>query len=379
VLAMAFLLMATTLVAYANGANDNYKGVATLFGSGTTNYRKALYWATGMTFAGSICAFVVGATLVQTFSGKGLVPNEVVADPKFLISVGMGAGLTVLLATRTGIPISTTHSLIGALAGSGFVAIGTQLNWVALGSQFFAPLLLSPLLAMMIILLLYPIVRLLKRVIGIKKNTCICIGEKIIPVGNVALQHGAILSAVEVKSLNVFVDEKSECEARAIDVYQGRFFGIEIQKVVDGFHFLSAGAVSFARGMNDAPKIVALLVVAGILNLRGGLLLVGFAMAIGGLLQAKRVAQTMAYDITPMTPGQGCVSNFITASLVIFASRFGIPVSTTHISCGALFGLGAVTGRAHWKTIGGITSAWVMTLPVAAFFAAFTFFCLKSL
>ena len=72
-----------------------------------------------------------------------------------------------------------------------------------------------------------------------------------------------------------------------------------------------------------------------------------------------------------MNPGQGFVANFVTAALVIGASRLGVPVSTTHVSCGSLFGIGAVTGRAHWGVIGRIVGAWALTLPAAGLLGAF--------
>ena len=129
--------------------------------------------------------------------------------------------------------------------------------------------------------------------------------------------------------------------------------------------------MGFARGLNDTPKIAALLVAgAGLgVSLWASLLVVGLAMAAGGLLAAKKVAVTMSTRITSMNHGQGFTANLITAFLVIFASHLGVPVSTTHVSCGALFGIGAVNGKAKWTTIGGIFSAWVLTLPIAAIMA----------
>ena len=133
------IILATLFVAYTNGANDNFKGVATLFGSGTSDYRKALAWATVTTLAGSLTAFFFATKLVKTFSGKGLVPDALAATPEFLLAVALGASVTILLATVTGIPISTTHSLTGALVGAGLVAIGTGLGFSTLGRNFLFP------------------------------------------------------------------------------------------------------------------------------------------------------------------------------------------------------------------------------------------------
>ena len=99
---MSFLSLAvcvvTVFLAYSNGANDNFKGVSTLFGSGTTDYQRALGWATITTFAGSVSSYFLARGLVNSFSGKGLVPDVVVGDHLFLVSVMLGAAATVFVA-----------------------------------------------------------------------------------------------------------------------------------------------------------------------------------------------------------------------------------------------------------------------------------------
>ncbi|MGR3304327.1 MAG: anion permease [Candidatus Scalindua sp.] len=366
----SLLIIATFFVAYANGANDNFKGVATLLGSATTDYKKALTWATVTTFAGSITAFFFAERLINTFSGKGLIPDSLIIDPNFLLAVAFGASVTILVATWKGIPVSTTHSLTGALVGAGLVSIGMELNFSTLGRSFFLPLLLSPLIAVFLTVVLYSGFRYVRKTLGVKRNMCVCIGKKIIPVPNLAFTNGQTIPDTQLSSLNIFVDKKETCEARAIDRYQGKVLGIEAQEILDALHFISAGAVSFARGLNDTPKIVALSVTAGAFGLKGNIGLVALVMAIGGIMSARKVAQTMSYRITSMNHGQGFSANLITAVLVIFASHLGVPVSTTHVSCGSLFGIGLINGKAHWKTIGRISSAWVLTLPMAALLAA---------
>jgi inorganic phosphate transporter, PiT family len=360
------ILAATIFVAYANGANDNFKGVATLFGSGTTDYRKALAWATVTTLLGSVCAFFWARELVKTFSGKGLVPESLTANPAFMVSVIFGAALTVFIAAKTGIPISTTHSLTGALAGSGFAALGTQLGVSALGKNFFIPLLVSPFMALGLTLALYPIFRWTRRKAGIRKDSCLCVGGKLVEAGSAVAGAGLAVSTIAIPTVDVFVGNKAGCGIEAVEVYSGRMLGVSAQKILDTLHFVSAGAVSFARGLNDTPKIVALAITFGVLGLGWNIGLVAGAMALGGILSAKKVAQTMSQKITKINHGQGFAANLITAFLVIFASRMGVPVSTTHVSCGSLFGIGLANGQARWKVIGGIVGAWVLTLPAAA-------------
>src|SRR5437870_7011108 len=111
------LFLATCFLAYSNGANDNFKGVASLFGSRTSSFRVAIAWATGTTFSGSIASIFFAQTLLTRFSGKGLVPDQIVGSEHFLLAVALAAGVTVMVATLTGFPVSTTHALTGAIMG----------------------------------------------------------------------------------------------------------------------------------------------------------------------------------------------------------------------------------------------------------------------
>src|SRR5262249_33243767 len=142
-------------LAYANGSNDNFKGVATLFGSGTVHYRGALLWATVATLLGSLTAIWLAEKLLSSFSGRGLVSDALTADSRYLAAVARGAGLTVLLATRLGMPVSTTHGLVGALVGAGWAA-GSAIDAYRLGGQFFLPLLVSPVVAVGLTVVCYP-------------------------------------------------------------------------------------------------------------------------------------------------------------------------------------------------------------------------------
>src|SRR6516225_8744417 len=152
-----FLFLATCFLAYSNGANDNFKGVASLFGSRTCTYGTAISWATLTTFAGSIMSIFLAQTLLKKFSGKGIVPDHFAGSEYLLLAVAIGAGVTVTLATLTGFPISTTHALTGAIIGCGLVAVGLEMNFSSLGKGFVLPLLLSPALAMAAAGLLYVI------------------------------------------------------------------------------------------------------------------------------------------------------------------------------------------------------------------------------
>src|SRR6266487_3332233 len=173
---MIFVLVffATCFLAYSNGANDNFKGVASLFGSRTCNYRTAISWATVTTFAGSVMSIFLAQTLLKKFSGKGIVPDHFVGSEYFLLAVAIGAGLTVIIATLTGFPISTTHALTGASIGCGLGAVGARVNFSAFGKGFLLPLLLSPVLAIVVAGSLYVVFHALRVATGTTKKWCIC-------------------------------------------------------------------------------------------------------------------------------------------------------------------------------------------------------------
>lgn len=373
-----FVFAAALFLAYSNGANDNMKGVATLVGTRTLGYKPALALATVATMAGSVVALWLGQELLHAFGGKGLVPDALASGPAFLGAVGLAAATTVILATRLGFPISTTHALTGGLIGAGLMAVGLDVNFGRLLNKFFIPLLISPVLAVGGAVLLYPLFRFLRGKMGVNEETGVFIAAKkrfyaLPPQAQLpdAAKTGtfAISESLAAAVPTLEIGERAALVSR----YDGAVMGIDAQRLLDGLHVLSAASVSFARGLNDTPKIAALLLAANLVGARVGLGAVGLAIAIGGLISARRVAQTMSEKITRMNAGQGFTANLVTAALVIGASRFGVPVSTTHVSCGALFGIGTVNREAKWRTIAHILLAWVITLPVAAALAAVIF------
>jgi PiT family inorganic phosphate transporter len=360
------LVLAACFLAYANGANDNFKGVASLYGSRTTTYRTALVWATVTTFAGSVAAMFLAQSLLAKFSGKGIVPDVLAASNYYLFAVAIGAGATVLIASLAGFPISTTHAITGAILGAGFVAAGSAVNLRSLAGGFFVPLLLSPLLAVLVAAALYCVLHFARLRMGISKQWCVCVGTEVIPVPQFA-SSTALATAAAVQ---VAAGERADCAQR----YVGSYLGISAQTLMDAGHFLSAGVVSFARGLNDTPKIAAMLLVVRGLNIEWGIVAIAVAIAAGGWLGARRVAETMSVKITQMNHGQGFAANIATGLLVILASKYGLPVSTTHVSVGALFGIGLITREANPSVVLGILLSWLLTLPCAAAAAALAFF-----
>ena len=348
------LLLVTLVLAAANGANDNIKGAATLLGSGLVRYRSAIALATVATALGGVVSIYLAHGLLVAFSGKGIVPDGTTTSLPFLLSVGLAAGATVWTATRLGLPVSTTHALLGGLVGAGFAAVpdGVHLN-VALKSMLL-PLLVSPLVAVILSMGVIPWLRR-ARSRAATAAPCVCVEST-----EFALADGSASIAQPALTLGQAGDVACR-PTLAREVY-----AINGVAWVDRLHFASAAAVSFARGINDTPKIAALMVAGGALGAGGASLAVVLAMSIGGLLAASRVADTLAYRVTRMDAGEGLAGNLVTSFLVIVASRFGMPVSTTHVSTGAIFGIALRNGSGHTTVIRNILFAWIATLPLAA-------------
>jgi inorganic phosphate transporter, PiT family len=361
------LFLAAILLCYSNGANHNFKGFATLWGSGATDFDTAKLFATIATVAGAITALYIANDLVASFSGRGLVPNELAGTTSFVFAVALGAGLTVLLATFLGFPISTTHAIIGGLVGAGLAAgfssssIAASVNFTKLGQTFLLPLLLSPLISALSALGLFFVFRkffIRNQIASLDAGACICE-----PPAQVNGVGSAVMTSLIAMPM---IGSSLACvEAGAAPIAT-----VTKRGVLDKLHYASAASICFARGVNDTPKLVALLLAAKTVGLTASFWTVALAMAIGGWLNARKVATTMSKKLVPLNEAQGFTANIVTATLVIFASKLGFPVSTTHVSVGSISGVGFATGNVETRELTRIVLSWVITLPCAATIAA---------
>ena len=361
---MAVVLVGLTLMAaFANGTNDVSKGIATLVGSGVTDYRRALQWGTVCTIAGGITAAFVSRGLVAVFSGKGLLAAEP-AGPSFLVAVALGAIGWVALSTRTGMPVSTTHALAGGLVGAGVAAEGISgVQWAALGSKIGLPLAVSPVAALVLMMGSYPVIRLAFRRFN---RYCVCVERQepvVLGVGSAAALTGPPATRVIAGA---------DCPPAVVARVNA----------MDSLHWLSSGATSFFRGVNDTPKILALGVLAAAaagIEAQWFFGLVALAMGAGSYVAGRRVTETLAGKVTRMAHDDGFAANLVTSVLVGLASLYALPVSTTHVSTGAVTGIGARKADVHWRIVRDMVFAWVVTLPVAAIIAALAYVALNRL
>jgi len=369
---LAFLLVLA--LAYANGTNDVSKAVATLVGSGVTNYRAAILWGTIWTIVGAGASAFIASAMVKTFS-HGLIQTGTTIQPVVALAVLIGAMAWVLFASRTGLPVSTTHALTGAIVGTGLMAFGGEaLIWSAIGKKIALPLLLSPFLALTVSLLLHPGVRLLA---ARWEGACVCV----MPASRalVAIDAGGgTRTLLQTPSFGQPVMAvPSQCNRAGL---QGLVVGL------DTIHWISSGLASFARGINDAPKIVAILLVGATtaawpsllsqLTAFGG---VALAMGLGSYFGGLRVTEVLAEKVTKMNHAEGLSANLTTSSLALVAGTLGLPVSTTHLSSSAIIGIGLLNGlnAVRWTTVRDMVLAWIVTLPAAAFLACIAYLILS--
>lgn len=350
-------------VAVANGANDNGKPVATLIGSGILSMRRGLGLAFWTTLAGALMAAWWSRALLRAFSGQGLVAQGVASQPIFLPAVGLGALVTVALATRMRLPVSTTHALVGGLVGAGLVLGHGFIAWRVLLLNLAGPILLSPVVALA---LAYGVSLLVRgRASAVMQQGCVCAAPHLVPSapGTAALSGPTLLAG-----------SLPECQGD-----NGFVILPPVGKVLRGLHVLSAGAVSFSRGLNDTPKIAALLVPLGFLAGSSPVVTIALAMGVGGWFLARGVARTMSQDIVELDQREpeALGANLTTAFLVLLASRWGLPVSTTHVATGAMAGTGLSHGEFRISTLRNILLAWVATLPLAGAVAALLVLALK--
>lgn len=368
--AFPLVLVLVLALAFANGTNDVSKAIATLVGSGVTHYQTAIIWGTVWTVVGAGLSGVIATAMVKTFR-SGLLSSDVSASPAFAAAVLAGAMAWVLLASRAGLPVSTTHALTGAIVGAGLIAFGNDgLVWSSILNKIVLPLLLSPVLALALSFLLHPATRVLA---GRWEGTCLCL----LPDARAVVSVDARGSTRTIVQTTAFGRPVASVPARC---EQAGLRGLTIG--LDSIHWLSSGLASLARGANDAPKIAAMLLLGSPLGFWVSTDLhvlsftcVALAMGMGSYLGGLRVTEVLAEKVIKMDHTEGLSANLTTSSLVLVSATLGLPVSTTHVSSSAIIGIGLLKGlrAVQWGTVRGMVLAWVVTLPASAVLACLAY------
>jgi len=393
------------------GANDVANAMGTSVGSGAITVKQAIIIAAIFEFAG---AFIAGGNVTSTIR-KGIIdPAPIAANPELLVygmlAALLAAAIWLMIATTRGWPVSTTHSIVGAIVGFGVVGIGMHaVQWGKIG-QIAASWVVSPVLGGFIALLLMLSIRKLilnadnpfksaKRwgpvyifLVGwIVTLVTLFKGLKHLDLHLTGLQSviaatviGVLIALVGRMMINrVKVDEKAD----------RNFHFASVERVFTPMMIFTACAMAFAHGSNDvANGIGPMAAVVSVIDSGGQvqqkatlplwiLILGGTGIVIGLATMGYRVMQTIGTRITELTPTRGYCATLAAATTVVLASKTGLPVSTTHIAVGAVIGVGLARGigAVDLRVIGNIVMSWLITLPAGAILAAGFFFLFKGI
>ena len=403
-------------MAWGIGANDVANAMGTSVGSGALTVKQAILIAIVFEFCG---AYLAGGEVTSTIR-KGILDPSLITDQPDLLVFGMmaallAAGTWLLIASMNGWPVSTTHSIVGALVG--FAAVGISVdavNWGKVGT-IVASWVVSPLLAGTISYALFLSVQKLvldtddpfknaKRYVPLYmffvgfmiamvtllkglKNTGIDmdfgLGSKFLNYLPIAAAVGIVVALLGGWMLSRVKEDLPNT--------QNRFANVENLFAI--LMIFTAAAMAFAHGSNDVANAVGpLAAIASVIGSGGAiasksvlpawvLILGGAGIVVGLATYGFRVMATIGKKITELTPSRGFAAELGAATTVVFASTWGLPISTTHTLVGAVLGVGLARGigALNLKVVGNIFMSWIVTLPAGAGFAILFFFLFKGI
>lgn len=404
-------------MAWGVGANDVANAMGTSVGSKALTVKQAIAIAMVFEFAG---AYLAGGEVTSTIR-KGILEPAMINNSPELLVYGMmaallAAGTWLLIASMMGWPVSTTHSIVGALVG--FAAVGISVdsvNWGKVGT-IVASWVVSPVLAgtisyglfmsvqrlilntqepfknakkyipiyMFAVGFMICMVTLLKGLKHLGIELDLGFGSKFANALPVATVAGIIIALIGKQFLNRVKEEDIPSS--------GNRFG-NVEKVFAILMVFTACAMAFAHGSNDVANAVGpLAAIAGVLSSGGEiasksalpgwiLLLGGGGIVLGLATYGFKVMATIGRKITELTPSRGFAAELGAATTVVLASATGLPISTTHTLVGAVLGVGLARGigALNIRVIGTIFMSWIVTLPAGAGLAIIFFFLFKGI
>jgi len=409
-----FMIMAVIFGFYMTwgiGANDVANAMGTSVGSGAITVKQAIVIAAVFEFAG---AFIAGGTVTKTIR-KGIIdPSSISGTPEILVygmlAALLAAGIWLMIASARGWPVSTTHTIVGAIVGFAVAGIGMDaVNWGKIGS-IVASWLVSPIIGGGIAYMLMMSIRkliintedpfqnakkwgpvyvflvgwIVSLVTLFKGLKHLKLEFSVVESVVVATVFGIIVALIGRYMINkVTVDDEADKE----------FHFASVEKVFLPMMVFTACAMAFAHGSNDvANGIGPLAAVVSIIDSGGNvaqkaglplwiLLLGGTGIVVGLATMGYKVMQTIGTKITELTPTRGYCATLAAAITVVVASKTGLPVSTTQIAVGSVMGVGLARGigALDLRVIGNIVVSWVVTLPAGAILAALFFFLFKAI
>ncbi|RXE47281.1 inorganic phosphate transporter [Chromohalobacter israelensis] len=400
-------------MAWGVGANDVANAMGTSVGSKAITIRQAILIAVVFEFLG---AWLAGGQVTDTIR-KGIIDPALLSDDPQLLIYGMlasllAAGVWLFIASMRGWPVSTTHSIVGAIVGFAVAGLGVDsVGWPKVG-QIAASWVVSPLLAGSIAFVLFKSVQFLI----FENRDPFAAAKRYVP-GYIFLVGFVVAMVTLVKGLSHVGLEMSFGDSLLIAIGIGlvvMVIGILMENRVDrakrqrsnsSFDFNSvervfgvlmmftACAMAFAHGSNDVANAVGpLAAVISVVDSQGDvggaaalpwwvLILGGGGIVVGLVTYGHKVIATVGTGITELTPSRGFAATLAAATTVVLASGTGLPVSTTQTLVGAVLGVGLARGMAalNLRVLGTIALSWVITLPAGALLSIMFFFMFKGM
>jgi len=410
--ALAIGLASAAYMAWNIGANDVANAMGTSVGSGALTLAGAVVLAGIFEFAG---ASLVGTHVTETIR-TGILDTSAFASnspilgpegPRILllgmVSALLAAGLWLQLATSLGLPVSTTHSIVGALVGFALVSVGSHSVRWGVVAKVSASWVLSPILGAMVAAGMFLFISY-----GILRRDDPAAATRVLAPHLVAAVAFLLVLSFVYKVLRGIVGSPPWWSVLGVAatvaglaflaskalIERGRRRPAQpfayVERVFGRLQIVTACYVAFAHGANDVANAVGPAAAVVQIHSLGALppnvpvpewILVagGIGIVIGLATWGYKVIATVGRAITELTPTRGFSAEFGTATTVLVASRMGLPVSTTHTLVGAVIGVGLARGLAaiNLRTIGRIVNSWIVTLPVAGALAAGLFELLR--
>ena len=398
-------------MAWGIGANDVANAMATSVGSKALTLKQAVIVAAIFEFAG---AFLAGGQVTSTIR-KGIIDADLLVGTPELLIFGMlaallAAGIWLLIATKYGLPVSTTHSIVGAIVGFAAVGIGIEaVKWGKVGS-IAASWVVSPVIAGT---LAYALFRSVQKLVLDTSNP---MKNAVRYVPLYIFLTGAMISLVTMfKGLKHIGLELSKVEAYSISFLIGLICALigaffirkiavkvgkkpsyqfdNVERVFGVLMIFTACAMAFAHGSNDVANAIGPVAAIFSIVTSGGeiaqkslmpiwiLLLGGVGIVFGLLMYGHKVIATVGSGITDLTPSRGFCAELSASITVVIASGTGIPISTTHTLVGAVLGVGFARGISalNLRMIGSIFMSWIITLPAGGILAIIFFYILSAI
>ena len=410
--ALLFLALAFGLyLTWGIGANDVANTMGTAVGSGSITVKQAIVIAGVMEFAG---AYLAGGGVTSTIS-REIVDNSLFQPVPELLVLGMlaallAAAIWLMIASLQGWPVSTTHTVVGAVVGIGVTALDAEaVHWNTLG-EIVASWFISPLLGGMIaLLLMMSIYRLILNaedpVTQVKRwgpayaflvGWIVALVTLTKGLSHVGLHLTTLASNLLAVLFGVLLAIIGKQMMRRVEIHARKekdFRYLSVERLFIPMMIFTSAAMAFAHGSNDVANGIGPM--AAVINLinNGGevaakspvapwmLFIGGIGIVVGLATYGYRVIQTIGTRITQLTPTKAYAATLAAASVVVLASGFGVPVSTTHIVVGAVLGVGIARGigAINMKTVGGVLLSWFVTVPAGALLAALLYLLLKGI